>query len=156
MNTVRSAISRKENERRRAHLPQHVTRVAEPGALYFEQGCAEHLGIPDEEYDSRGVHVASRREVYGCDIVCNPKAPEPAEMQNFRSGQTLFGWVHAVQGRPAVEFLRDRKMSAIAWEEMFEAGRHCFWRNNELAGEVIRPACARGRSSSTSAAMCTA
>jgi len=77
-------------------------------------------------------------------------------MQNFRSGQTLFGWVHAVQGRPAVEFLRDRKMSAIAWEEMFEAGRHCFWRNNELAGEVIRPACARGRSSSTSAAMSTA
>jgi len=27
-------------------------------------------------------------------------------------------------------------MTAIAWEEMFENGRHVFWRNNEIAGEA--------------------
>ena len=27
-------------------------------------------------------------------------------------------------------------MTAIAWEKMFENGRHVFWRNNEIAGEA--------------------
>jgi N5-(carboxyethyl)ornithine synthase len=27
-------------------------------------------------------------------------------------------------------------MTAIAWEELYEGGRHVFWRNNELAGEA--------------------
>lgn len=30
----------------------------------------------------------------------------------------------------------DAKLTAYAWEKMFEKGRHVFWRNNELAGEA--------------------
>ncbi len=28
------------------------------------------------------------------------------------------------------------KLTAIAWEEMYEEGKHSFWRSNELAGEA--------------------
>jgi N5-(carboxyethyl)ornithine synthase len=54
----------------------------------------------------------------------------------FGRGQTLFGWVHAVQGRATVDFLLERQMTAIAWEDMYDSGRHTFWRNNEIAGEA--------------------
>jgi N5-(carboxyethyl)ornithine synthase len=78
----------------------------------------------------------STKTVYEQDIICNPKAPESEERKFFKEGQTLFGWVHAVQGREITNFLLEKKIIAIAWEEMFENGRHVFWRNNELAGEA--------------------
>lgn len=136
MKTIGFVISRKENERRRVLLPADVTRVRNRGSLVFQESYATHLGIADSEYLDLGCSIAPASEVYRCDIICNPKAPEPAERELFGEGQTLFGWVHAVQGRSTVDFLIGRRMSAIAWEDMFEGGRHCFWRNNEIAGEA--------------------
>lgn len=136
MNTVGFVISGKENERRRALLPKDLAGVANASALCFERGYAAHLGIADSDYQRFGCRVAPREEVYGCDIICNPKTPEEGEKALYRDAQALFGWIHAVQGRSIVDFLLKKKMSAIAWEDMFESGRHCFWRNNEIAGEA--------------------
>jgi N5-(carboxyethyl)ornithine synthase len=44
--------------------------------------------------------------------------------------------VHAVQNRTITDKIISREMTAIAWEDMFEGGRHVFWRSNELAGEA--------------------
>ena len=136
MNTIGFVISGKENEWRRALLPKDLARVANPAALYFERGYASHLRISDIEYERFGCCVASRERVYDCDIICNPKTPEDCERPLYHDGQALFGWIHAVQGRSIVDFLLERRMTAIAWEDMFEKGRHCFWRNNEIAGEA--------------------
>ena len=41
-----------------------------------------------------------------------------------------------MQNRDITDKILDRKATAIAWEDMFCKGRHCFWRNNEIAGEA--------------------
>jgi N5-(carboxyethyl)ornithine synthase len=136
MKTVGFAISGKENEGRRAILPRDLQRVKNTHHLQFEQGYATHLGIADREYEAFGCAIKSKREIYRCDVVCNPKTPQADERQLFQSSQVLFGWLHAVQGRTITDFLQERGMTGIAWEDMFEDGRHCFWRNNEIAGEA--------------------
>lgn len=50
--------------------------------------------------------------------------------------QPIFGWVHATQNRDITDKLIAGKLTAFAWEKMFQKGRHVFWRNNELAGEA--------------------
>lgn len=134
--TIGFVISGKPNERRRAMLPKDLPAVRHRDVLVFEAGYGAPFGIDDDVYRAAGSTVACAEAVYACDIICNPKAPEASERARFHSGQTLFGWVHAVQGRATVDFLLERAMTAIAWEDMFEQGRHCFWRNNEIAGEA--------------------
>ena len=128
--------SEKENERRRAVLPRDLAQVRNRGALCFEEGYGLPFGISDDDYRDAGSEVLPRAAVYECDVICNPKTPEVAERARFGRGQLLFGWVHAVQGRSIVDFLLQREMSAIAWEDMYDQGRQCFWRNIEIAGEA--------------------
>ncbi len=136
VNTIGFLISRKENEGRRALLPSDLSSVRNCSALFVEEGYAAHMNIRDEEYLRAGCNVVPRSNVFACDIICDPKNPDPGERDLFRQGQTLFGWIHAVQGRAIVDFLLGKDMTAVAWEDMFEDGRHCFWRNNEIAGEA--------------------
>lgn len=136
MKTIGFVISGKENEKRRALVPKHMQNIKNCNSLCFEEGYATHMGIADSEYQALGCHIKPKKEVYKCDVVCNPKAPEPEERLLFGSGQTLFGWIHAVQGRAITDFLLESKMTGIAWEDMYVDGRHSFWRNNEIAGEA--------------------
>ena len=137
MNTIGFVISNKENERRRAILPQHLALIRNKKAVFVEEGYGKPMHISDAEYRAAGVNVVKTKDAYAVDIVCNPKNPLADEFQYFRSGQTLFGWIHAVQGRTIVDFLVGNDMTAIAWEDMFyDNSCHVFWRNNEIAGEA--------------------
>jgi N5-(carboxyethyl)ornithine synthase len=127
-------ISGKQGERRRALLPEDLVAVRNPSLLVFQRGYGEVLGHADKEYDSRGAAIADISEVDECPTICDPKPTLTAAY--FGPGRTLFGWIHAVQGRRITDLLVDNRMTAIAWEEMFEEGRHSFWRNNEIAGEA--------------------
>jgi N5-(carboxyethyl)ornithine synthase len=104
--------------------------------LYFESGYGDVLGYCDDDYLVRGANVVTREEAYCQDIVCNLKTPELGERDLLHDEQTLFGWIHAVQGRSIARFLCAKRMTGIAWEDMSENGRHVFWRNNEIAGEA--------------------
>ncbi len=136
MRNIGFVISGKENEGRRALLPSDLRRIKNCDRLVFEEGYAVHLGVSDAEYQALGCAVKPKHEVYRCEVVCNPKAPEPAERELFASGQTFFGWLHAVQGREITDFFLQHNMTGIAWEDMFDDGRHCFWKNNEIAGQA--------------------
>ena len=127
-------LSSKENERRIALLPCDLHQVTNVVQLVFEQGYGERLGIEDRAYLEAGAKIASRDEVCRCPLVCCPK-PMLGDTY-FRENTTLFGWIHAVQGREITDRLVGKRMTAIAWEDMFEDGRHCFWRNNEISGEA--------------------
>jgi len=141
-------ISRKENEFRRALLPDGLRAMRNPGRCFIEKGFGEPVGVSDSEYERSGAHLASREEVLSKEIICNPKGLDPDMIPLIKPGGILFGWVHAVQGREITDILVDRRMTAVAWEDMFEEGRlHVFWRNNEIAGEaaVIHAARFSGR-----------
>jgi len=136
MKSMGFVISRKENERRRALIPSDLQNIRNVDQLYFEIGYGDSLGYSDQDYSKMGANIVPSKIVYEQDIICNPKAPELENRKHFRDGQTLFGWIHAVQGREITDFLLEKKMTAIAWGELYERGRHVFWRNNELAGEA--------------------
>jgi N5-(carboxyethyl)ornithine synthase len=128
-------IPRKENERRRALLPAEVARMRNPRCLYFEKGYGEVLGIKDREYQAAGAHVAEYRKLFDYEVVCCIKSPGPEERGYYSSGsQVVFGWMHAVQGRSIADWLIERELTAIAWEDMYHQGKHVFWANNEIAG----------------------
>jgi N5-(carboxyethyl)ornithine synthase len=148
MKTIGFPISRKENEFRRAITPERLRAMKHPGSCWIERGFGDVLGVSDVEYERAGARVAGREEVLSRDIVCNPKGLDPDMIALLKPGAVLFGWIHAVQGREITDVLVNGRMTAVAWEDMFEEGRfHVFWRNNEIAGEsaVIHAAQFSGR-----------
>ena len=136
MNTVGFPISRKENEKRRAIVPEFVRKLEYPECLYFEHGYGDVLGISDQEYLDLGCHVCSVDECLECDIICDPKVGDADYLGRLHQGQTIFGWVHATQNKEIADSLVNSGLTAYAWEKMYDRGRHVFWQNNELAGEA--------------------
>lgn len=73
MKTVGFPISHKENEYRRAIVPEHLKKIEHPELFYFEKGYGVVLGIDDSEYEACGSHVVSHEDVLAKDIICDPK-----------------------------------------------------------------------------------
>ena len=129
-------ISYKENENRRAIVPQDIQKMSHPELLFMEKGYGDVLGLSDRDYLDVGCQICSRDEALNKDIICDPKIGDADYLEKLHEGQTIFGWVHATQNRDITDKLIAAKVTAFAWEKMHEEGRHVFWRNNELAGEA--------------------
>ena len=134
--TIGFPISPKENENRRAIVPADIQTLSHPENVFIEKGFGNVLGIPDDEYAAAGCKICSHEETIRQDIVCDPKIGDADYLERMHEGQTIFGWVHATQNRDITDKIVNNKLTAYAWEKMFEMGRHVFWFNNELAGEA--------------------
>lgn len=130
--------STKEAERRIPLLPADLGRL--PLALrtrvFLEDGYAADIA---GEPVSGVAGYLGREELFArCDMLLLPK-PTEADFPYFREGQVLWGWPHCVQGRDITQVAIDRRMTLIAWEQMYlwhgqHRGLHIFHKNNELAG----------------------
>ena len=134
--TMGLLISHKNNEKRRAILPEQVAGLRNPDMLYFETGYGESVGVSDEAYLQAGAHVVSRAEAMQCDIVADVKLGDADYLDQLDDGKILFGWAHAAQGIDFTSKCLEKKFTVIAWEEIFEDGRYIFYRNREVAGEA--------------------
>ncbi|MCQ2455365.1 MAG: N(5)-(carboxyethyl)ornithine synthase [Clostridia bacterium] len=135
MNCIGFPINDKENENRRALIPEHLANIKNVNCLYFEKGYGDVLGYSDSDYEKMGAHIVDRKTVLSKPIICDPKIGDAGYLNELKN-QTLFGWVHAVQNRDITDILINNKLSAYCWEDMHDRGRHVFWRNNEIAGEA--------------------
>ena len=135
MKSIGFPISHKENENRRAIVPDDLVKVKHCDQLYFQKGYGEVLGYTDGAYEKYGCHMVTREETLSKEIICDPKAGDGDYLPDLK-GQVVFGWIHAVQNRDITDCFVYGKNTAVAWEDMFEEGRHVFWRNNEIAGEA--------------------
>lgn len=135
MKTIGLPISHKENEKRRALTAADICKIQHRDYIYVEKGYGDVLGYSDMDYSEAGVHVVTREEVLQKDIICDPKIGD-AEYLEQLNAQTIFGWIHAVQNRDITDKIISSHLTGFAWEDMYEGGRHCFWRNNEIAGEA--------------------
>lgn len=126
----------KKGEKRLAILPMHLDKVKNTSSLYFEEGYASDYGINDSIYLKNGCKIVSRSEVLKQDIICDPKIGEANYLENLKDDSTIWGWVHAVQNPKLAKLLVEKKITAYAWEDMYEAGRHSFYQNNVLAGKA--------------------
>jgi N5-(carboxyethyl)ornithine synthase len=135
MKTIGLPISHKENEKRRALTVADIAKIKHCNHVFIEHGYGEVLGHSDDDYIQAGIHAVSREEVLKKDIICDPKIGD-ADYLSRLNKQTIFGWVHAVQNKDITDKIIAGKLTCYAWENMYENGRHSFWRNNELAGEA--------------------
>lgn len=147
MRTMGLLISHKNNEKRRAILPEDVKLLHNPGALYVETGYGDSVGHPDREYSEAGAHVVSREEAMTCDVITDVKLGDADYLDQLAEGKTLFGWAHAAQGTAFTDKCLEKNFTVIAWEEIFEKGRYLFYRNREVAGEaaVLQAFCHYGK-----------
>lgn len=134
--TMGLLISHKNNEKRRAILPEHVAQLRYRGNLYFETGYGLSVGHTDEEYAAAGAHVVSREQAMQCDIIVDVKLGDADYLDQLDDGKILFGWAHAAQGLDFTTKCLEKNFTVIAWEEIFEDGRYIFYRNREIAGEA--------------------
>ena len=88
MKTLGLPISHKENEKRRALVPEDLIKVKNAGQIFIENGYGDVLGFTDEDYIRLGDKVATREEVLKKDIICDPKIGD-AEYLNILNGQTI-------------------------------------------------------------------
>lgn len=135
MKTIGFPISHKENELRRAILPENIARLRHPEMVIIEEGYGSPLGYTDEDYLQAGAKIASHEEVLKCEVICDAKIGDGDYLPSLRN-QTVFGWLHAVRNREIADALIEGKLTAYAWEDMFENGIHTFHRNNYIAGEA--------------------
>lgn len=136
MKTVGFPISHKENENRRAIVPDDLKKLSHPEMVYIESGFGSVLGLNDEDFATAGCQVVSHEVALKQDIICDPKIGDADYLEKLGKGQIIFGWVHATQNRDITDKIISSGLTAYAWEHMFEKGRHTFWFNNELAGEA--------------------
>jgi len=134
--------SEKTDEQRVPIHPGHLARLPADlrRQLIFEKGYGERFGVADADLAALSGGVASRHEILadiGQAIVLKPVADDLREM---REGGILWGYVHCVQQRALTQAALDRKLTLIAFEDMFvwgpqgQVGRHTFYKNNEMAG----------------------
>lgn len=136
MKTIGLIKSQKENESRRALIPSDIKYIKNAAYVFIEEGYGEALGYTDDQYLDLGIGgVCTREDILNKDIICDPKIGD-AEYLGQLKNKILFGWIHAVQNKDICDQIVLGNNTAIAWEDMYEDGRHCFWRNNEIAGEA--------------------
>lgn len=135
MNSIGLPISHKENEKRRALVPKDIAHIKHHSQIFIETGYGKVLGFTDSDYTRLGVQVDTREAVLKKDIICDPKIGDADYLATLHD-QIIFGWIHAVQNRDITDKLVNSRLTVYAWEDMYEQGRHLFWRNNEIAGEA--------------------
>lgn len=136
MKTIGFLISHKNNEGRRALLPEQVAELQNPGQLFFEMRYGAAVGVADEEYIAAGANIADRETCLRCDVIADVKLGDADYLDDLDDGKILFGWAHAVHGVDFTSSVLNHGHTVIAWEEIFEGGRYVFYRNREIAGEA--------------------
>ncbi len=134
--------SRKENERRMPIHPDHLLRLPERvrRQLIFETGYAAAYGMTDDELAALCGGLASRHELLTDLGVVVLAKPLLQDFEELREGGILWGWPHCVQHYDVTQAAVDRRLTLLAFEQMYfwspsgHAGRHTFYKNNEMAG----------------------
>ena len=135
--------SSKENEKRLAIHPEHIKGIPQRlrKQITFEEGYGVRFGMNDNTLaELTSGRVACREEILnGFDCVVMPK-PLAKDLSQVREGAIVWGWPHCVQQKEITLVSIERKLTLIAWEEMFtwsrtdEKNMHTFYKNNEMAG----------------------
>jgi len=135
--------SLKEKEKRVPIHPEHIKGIPQRlrEQITFEEGYGGRFGMNDNALARlTSGRVACREEILnGFDCVLLPK-PLAEDLSQVREGAIVWGWPHCVQQKEITQVSIERKLTLIAWEEMFtwsrtdEKSMHIFYKNNEMAG----------------------
>ncbi len=133
--------SKKENEKRVAIYPDHISKIPIEirKHLFFEKGYGKPFDIEDGTISSLTGNGLIEREklLSGFQAILITK-PVAEDFQDVQEGALVWGWLHSVQQSIITQIAIDKKLTLIAWENMYYHGKrdltHIFNKNNELAG----------------------
>jgi N5-(carboxyethyl)ornithine synthase len=141
MNIAVIGTSKKENEKRVAIHPNHINQIPEKirKHLFFEKGYGLPFDMEDEKiYSLTGNSLKDRESLlkdFKAILITKPVAEDFDEIQE---GSIVWGWLHSVQQSIITQIAIDKKLTLIAWENMYYQGErdllHIFSKNNEMAG----------------------
>ena len=113
----------KNHEYRVALTPEGAHELAQAGhAVVVETGAGAAIGLGDDAYRAAGARiVATVAEAYAVDLVAKVKEPQPDEVAHLRRGQLLFCYLHLAAAPELARELRQRDVTAIAYETVASA-----------------------------------
>ncbi len=136
MKKIGFTTSTMPEEGRVAIVPEDISKIINPHKLYFQKDYAKHLGIEDGEYKKHGSNIISLEDISELEIICIPKRWKDDE-KIFREGQTLWGWLYVSQTPWLASALTEKKMTAIAFEKMYNEDGICpFRENRDITGFI--------------------
>lgn len=112
------AAENRPQESRVILRPQELTDLAQRHHIVVEKGAGKGIGIKDSEFESIGVKIGERSEVYQCNIVVRLKEPNEEELQLMKKGGIIMSMMH-LPGNPGLRNLMKKyKLIAISMEEI--------------------------------------
>ncbi len=89
--------------------------------VLVETSAGAAIGFADAQYGAAGASVvATRAEVYACDLVVKVKEPQPAEVPLIREGLTLFCYLHLAAVPELAAQLMQSRATCIAYETVLD------------------------------------
>ncbi len=108
--------------------------------VLIEKGAGIGAGIPDEKFKAAGATIVDNaQKVWGeAEMVMKVKEPIAQEYPLMRSGQILYTYLHLAAEPLLAQALRDRKVTAIAYEtiELDNRSLPLLTPMSEVAGRV--------------------
>jgi len=116
----------KIKEYRVGMIPSGVRSLVESGHhVYIQKNAGEKSGFSDSAYQQAGgVILDDPNEIYKiCEMIVKVKEPQSEEYDSLTPGQILFTYLHLAPNKKLTEILLEKKVTAIAYETVEEAGR---------------------------------
>uniref|UniRef100_UPI0026010F1A alanine dehydrogenase n=1 Tax=Sulfurovum sp. TaxID=1969726 RepID=UPI0026010F1A len=116
----------KTKEYRVGIIPSGVRVLVESGhEVYIEKDAGEKSGFSNNDYKEAGATILqSPKELYDtCEMILKVKEPQPREYDLLKAGQILFTYLHLAPHRELTEILKEKKVTAIAYETIQEGTR---------------------------------
>jgi alanine dehydrogenase len=116
----------KTKEFRVAIIPSGVKMLVQSGhEVYIEEDAGVKSGFSDEDYTEAGATILqSSQEIFDtCEMILKVKEPQVQEYDLLKPGQILFTYLHLAPLRELTEILKEKKVTAIAYETVQEGKR---------------------------------
>jgi len=116
----------KIKEYRVGMIPSGVRVLVQSGhEVYIEKEAGVKSGFSDDDYlDAGATILQSPHEIFErCEMILKVKEPQPSEYDFLRAGQILFTYLHLAPLKVLTEVLKEKKVTAIAYETVQEGKR---------------------------------
>jgi len=91
--------------------------------VLIQKGAGDPAGFSDADYRKAGGKLVNASDAWSAELVVKVKEPLASEYRYFRPGQRLFTFLHLAPNRLLVKALRQKKVTAIAYETVDENGK---------------------------------
>ncbi len=116
----------KTKEYRVGIIPSGVRVLVQSGhEVYIQKDAGEKSGFSNDDYKQAGAMIIQGpKEIFdSCEMILKVKEPQPQEYDLLKPGQILFTYLHLAPLRELTETLKEKEVTAIAYETVQEGKR---------------------------------